>query len=126
MPPAENRAARRRATRRADVEVGAAYPFRCEPVDVRRLRLLVTIARQIAIAEIVDEEQEDVGRRCTGRARAGSGAPASESQEQAEDKAVFHVKVSRYALRSLGPRLSLRGAQRRSNPSEMFFRYVSP
>ena len=54
ITPREQRAARRRATRRDDVELGATNSLARELINPRRLDLLVSITAEIAVADVVD------------------------------------------------------------------------
>ncbi len=54
------RAAGRGADGRVDVELGEAETFGRQPVDVRRLYFLVTEAREVAPAHVIDEHEDEV------------------------------------------------------------------
>ena len=62
----EDRRARRRADRRVDVERFEAPALRGQAIDVPRLGLPVAEAREVAPAHVVDEHEDDVGRRGDG------------------------------------------------------------
>ncbi len=51
----------RRADGRVGIEVVQSHPLGDQSVNVRRLHILCPIAGEIAIAEIIHEDQEDVG-----------------------------------------------------------------
>ncbi len=55
--------ARRRADRRRRVRVGEPQPLRGKPIDVRRLDLRRAIAAEVAIADIVGQNEEDIRLR---------------------------------------------------------------
>ena len=68
--PREERKSRRGANRRWSVRVSEAYPFARDAVEVRRLHALRAIATQIAIADVVGQDENYVGlRRHSCRAR---------------------------------------------------------
>ena len=46
-------------------------PFSGQPVDVRRLDLRRAVAAEIAVAEVVGEDDDDVRPPCRGRGKAG-------------------------------------------------------
>lgn len=60
MASRENRPARRRATRRGHVKIGASHAFARQPVDTRCLDHLVAVTTQIAVTDIVQVEEQDV------------------------------------------------------------------
>src|SRR5687767_5491946 len=60
------RAARRRAYRRAGVELREPHSFGGELVEVRRLDVTLAIAAELAEAEIVADDQDDVRRPLGG------------------------------------------------------------
>ncbi len=68
MSAGEQGPARRHTGRRTDIEICAANALASEPVDSRRLDNLVAVAAEIAVADIVDKHQYDVGLtgRCFG------------------------------------------------------------
>ena len=63
-------AARRRADGGAGVELREAQALRRQPVDVRCGDLLLPVAPEVAVAEIVGEDEDDVGPRIRGGQRA--------------------------------------------------------
>ena len=61
------------------VEIGEADALAVQPVDVRRPQHGVAMARQVAVALVVGEDQDDIGGRlgrCRARGRALEKAPA--------------------------------------------------
>ena len=65
------RASRRRADRRAGVGLGEPHALGREPVDVRRLDELLPETAEVAVAEVIREDEDDVGPvRCNHRAGA--------------------------------------------------------
>ena len=77
--PGEQRVARRRAGRRAAVAVGEPQAFLREPVDVRRLDRGRAVAAEVAVAEVVGVDQDDVRRR-------GLGGPCSERRQTGDNE----------------------------------------
>ena len=72
----EQRGARRGADRRAAVVLGAAHALGGEPIDVGRGQDGVAVAAQVAVAQVVGQEDDDVGtraRRCGSHAAGTTG-----------------------------------------------------
>ena len=63
------------------IETRPALPFRGKAVDVRRLVLLVSIATEVAITHVINEDQYEVGTRSfagqqgTQQEKRGEGEP---------------------------------------------------
>ena len=68
------RGAGRRADRIRGAEIGEAHAFGGEPVEVRRANLRA-VAAQVAIAEIVTEDENNVGRLAPERRAIVSRGP---------------------------------------------------
>ena len=82
----QERVTRRRADSRGSVPVGEAHPLGGEPVEVRRRDLGVrVVAAHVTIAEVVGEDDDDVGL-IGGRKREAS----TEGTEEDGEKAVVH------------------------------------
>ena len=82
----EQRGASRGADRRAAVVLGAAHALGREPVDVGRGQDGVAVAAQVAVAQVVGHDKDDVGtrrRRCGSHARRGRAAGALPFQVRA-------------------------------------------
>ena len=92
-----------RADRRRRVPLGESHPFPRQPVDVRRPDLRRAIAADIAVAEVVGENNDDVGPPFRGRGKAG-GRRASRSRTKSEAWRFIGV-----GLRGRNPRPSRRG-----------------
>ena len=56
------RSARRCAERRRRIELREPRAFRGHPVEIRRLELRMPKARQVAVTEVVGQQDDDVGR----------------------------------------------------------------
>ena len=80
----EQRGAGRRAHRPVAVVIREAHPLGREPVDIRRAIARAAIATQIAVAEVVRENDDEVGTR----ARRGRGGDCRQRkpQNQPEDQ----------------------------------------
>ena len=61
--------ARGAAIRPADVAAGEAHAVPGQRIDVRRGNLRVALAAQLAVAEVVGDDDEDVRALCLGRGR---------------------------------------------------------
>jgi hypothetical protein len=87
---AERIAARhqRRASRRAEghrrIEVRELRSFRRHAVEVRSLEFRMAVAREVTIAEVIGEDEDDV------RLRRGGGLAAKQCQERHEGEGSFH------------------------------------
>ena len=67
IAPRLNRRPGRRTDGAGGVAVGEAHSLPGQPVDVRRLVILAPLARQILPAEIVDEDDDQIGWAIIGR-----------------------------------------------------------
>ena len=78
---AHQRRARRLAVRAAGVAAGEPHPLRRQAVDVRRLVILAAVTGDVGVAEVVGEDEDDVGfarrvggvDRCHGSRQQGGG-----------------------------------------------------
>ena len=61
VPPGEDAAPRRRASRPGDIEIGQPHPFGRQSIEMRRLDGLQAHAAQIGPALVVADDDEDVG-----------------------------------------------------------------
>ena len=84
VPAGEQRTARGRAGG-ADVEVREPHAFAVQPVEVRRLEHRIAMRRDVAVALIVGEDENDV--RAFARKAGGVGAGGGEDRGQAEERA---------------------------------------
>jgi hypothetical protein len=75
------RAAGRGADGAAGVDLGEAGTFGGHAVDVWRLDFLLAVAAEVAVAEIVGEDEDDVGRAALGENRDGEGGQEGASAE---------------------------------------------
>jgi hypothetical protein len=74
IAPGEQPSPRGGADRRAGVEAGEAHPLRGQAVDVRGLDRLASLDPQIAVAQVVRQDHDQVGARRRG-ARQGPNPP---------------------------------------------------
>ena len=126
IAPGEQRVAGRRAHPGRRMSVGEAHALRREPVDVRRgnFPALRVVALDIAVTEVVGEDDEDVGLggvRCGGGGGGGGGGCGggegekegkSEGEKGAEERRGETVHGLAGALvfrRSMGTSLAWRG-----------------
>ncbi len=63
VAPGHEHGARGRADRRAGVEVGEAQALGGQPVEVRRANELLAVGADVAVAEVVGEDEDDVRPR---------------------------------------------------------------
>ena len=63
--------ARRRADAAGDVEIGEPHPLLGHPVDVGRAVELRAITANVAVPQIVADDEDEVGRLLRGAARLG-------------------------------------------------------
>ena len=61
VQPRHQRAARRCANRTARVGLGEAQPLRRQLVDVRRGDVFSAVAAEVTVAEIIGQDEDDVG-----------------------------------------------------------------
>jgi hypothetical protein len=82
-----------RANRGGRVGVGEAHAFAGQPIDVRRADVRVAVAGEIAPAEIVDQEEDEVDRRgrCGGGGRRAGGTESGEAAGAEEEQARHHA-----------------------------------
>ena len=79
----EQRPARSGTARAARIRLGEAHAFGRQPVKVRRGEFLLPVAAQVPPAQVIGENEDDVGQRLVRRpAQAGGGSPGR-SQQQA-------------------------------------------
>ena len=79
VQPRQEHAARRRAHRRARVELREAQAFTREPIQIRRDDLLLPVAAELPVPEVVGHDQDDVGLRLL----------ADEERHEREDREHF-------------------------------------
>ena len=89
----------RRAHRR-DVEVGQPDALIVEPVEVRRLEHRIAMARQVAIAVVVGQQDDDV--RAPGRLRLRSPGHSGESRDEADQQGEVQVLHRVHSNRIVG------------------------
>jgi hypothetical protein len=91
---AQQRRARCRAYWLRNVEVRQAHAFRGDPVDVWRADAFCAIASHVAVAEVVGQDEYDVGpvprRRC-----GGGGRQRAPQQKQEQKRASVHFKKAK-------------------------------
>jgi len=61
IPATHQRRAGRRAERSVRIRIGEAHPTLREPVNVRRRNVFATVGTDVGIAEIIGEDDDDVG-----------------------------------------------------------------
>ena len=88
--PGGQRAARGRADGRVHIELREANALGGEPIDVRRLRILVAEAGEVAPAHVVDEDHDEV-RLPGGLGRAPERNEQRREDEETED--AFHFEA---------------------------------
>ena len=76
---------------RVRVEVGELHAFRCEAVDVGRGDVFATHAAEVAVAEVIGEDENDVWR-----SRAERSAESEEEADEAHGWVV--VRCSRFSV----------------------------
>ena len=75
VQPRHEHAPRRRADRRAGVELRESHPLGCHPVETGRLNSLLAVTTEIAITEVVGQHEDDVRPLRGGvRSQGGSGS----------------------------------------------------
>ena len=94
----DQRAARRAADRRVDVEPAEPQALAREAVDLGRLHARAAEAAQIAVAHVVDQHEQHVrpGRRSARRLRAGRLDVTSAKEDDRQERAqwVEHQQTS--------------------------------
>ena len=75
QPPGQQRRPAGRAERGARIEIGEAQPLGGHPVEVGRANARMTVAAQVAIAQVVGHDDDDVGS--LSRRRGGMAPPAN-------------------------------------------------
>ena len=100
---------------------GELEPLPGERVEVRRLQILGTVAREVAVPEVVRQYDDDVrpGRRAIGGRGRGRHARHEQNQEQgsSHERSLGRVSVGRRSLAAAGTAYCLRrfvGGQRRN------------
>ena len=71
VPTGHEPGTRRAADRAVGIEVGELHPVLCQAVDVRRLDVLRPVAADVGLADVVGDDEHDVGPRRGGRRLGG-------------------------------------------------------
>lgn len=91
------------------------HPLRRHAIQIRRRERLLPIAREIAISEVIGEDEDDVGRRCVKRAAEGEEKEESHSEENVHR---LHFSLAAFVRRAHGVpeavSATARGCARRS------------
>jgi len=82
ISPGGERGARRRADRRVRVALGEHQSFQREPIDVRRRVVALAVAADVAVAQVVRQDEDDV--RFDGLSQARTTETGSGQRERAQ------------------------------------------
>ena len=70
------------------MRVGESATLRGEPIEVRRRRVLCSVTRQVTVADVVGENEDDVGTF------GGDGVARDECRQQNNQEATHCVRPS--------------------------------
>src|SRR5262245_445133 len=106
------------ADRRAGMRIGENHPLRRDPIEIRRWNFSLRIkALHIAVAEVVAENEDDVGLRVGTDSRKTRPEPESKTRNNRRKKSTAiksGQKTSTSATR-LGPRVHTRSSVHKSH-----------
>ena len=92
-------ASRRRADRAARIRLGEARPFGGQPVDVGRPDPRLSVAAELGPAQVVREDEDDVGFRAGGPAGRSAGRRERRGPRPGADGGSQEIAPARHALR---------------------------
>ncbi len=119
VQPGHQRAARWRTHRAAGVELSEPHAAGGQAIDVRRFDLLLAIAAQIAVAEIIGQEEHDVRmRRGAGRFLRLIGHRKTGDGTQNDEEMAFQTICDSQACHDFEPTVGMKiGVRRAGHPS---------